>query len=274
MSAKATLSARRVAKSQVSFRDIVRGLRELGLNKNSRAVVHSSLSSFGQVVGGAVTVVGALTEVCGTVIMPTFTYQTLITPRVGPPKNGMTYTEDDLATAEMWSPDLPADPSIGAIPNAMLRHPDHQRSNHPTLSFASIGAEAKAILDMQTLAEPYAPLEWLSENDGDVLLVGVDHTANSTIHVGERRAGRRQFVRWALTPERVVEFAWPGDSSGFQELAPIVRPFTIMGTIGDARIQRIPARELLGAVETALRRNPNALLCDNPSCERCADARV
>ncbi|NOX44142.1 MAG: AAC(3) family N-acetyltransferase, partial [Caldiserica bacterium] len=54
--------------------DIVRGLRELGLEVGAIVGVHSSLSSFGYVEGGADAVIDALLEVVGeegTVVMPT-----------------------------------------------------------------------------------------------------------------------------------------------------------------------------------------------------------
>ncbi len=58
--------------SRVDKEDIKRGLRELGVREGELVVVHSSLSSFGYVIGGADTVIDALLEVVGhtgTVIM-------------------------------------------------------------------------------------------------------------------------------------------------------------------------------------------------------------
>ena len=62
--------------SRVDKDVIVQGLRELGLREGDLMVVHSSLSSFGYVVGGPDTVIDALLETVGprgTVIMPTHT---------------------------------------------------------------------------------------------------------------------------------------------------------------------------------------------------------
>ena len=62
--------------SRVDQDDIERGLREIGLREGDLIVVHSSLSSFGYVVGGPDTVIDALLESVGpngTVIMPAHT---------------------------------------------------------------------------------------------------------------------------------------------------------------------------------------------------------
>jgi aminoglycoside 3-N-acetyltransferase len=260
---------------QVNYHDIVRGLHDLGLNKDSRVIVHASLSSFGRVTGGAATVAGALTAACATVIAPAFTYQTLVTPQVGPDLNGMEYGVDgENRDLEFWRPDLPAHETIGRIPNMLLRHWDAKRSSHPALSFVAVGRDAETLLATQTLDDPFAPLAWLADHDGDVLLMGVTHRVNTTIHVGERRSGRKGFVRWALTPNCVEEFAWPNDSAGFDALAEAVRPATLQGQIGSALVQRIPVRTIIETTESLIRNDPFALLCDSPSCERCRDARL
>jgi aminoglycoside 3-N-acetyltransferase len=257
---------------QVTYNTIVRGLRALGLSQSSRVVVHSSLSSFGKVVGGAETVVGALTAVCGTLIAPAFTYQTLLVPKVGPPDNGMQYG-DEVDYFDFWRPDLPPHPNIGAIPTTLLKHPAARRSQHPALSFVGIGADAERILALQTFDDPFAPLSHLADQGGDVLLIGVTHRTNTTIHVAEWRAGRRPFVRWALTSEKIVEFKWPGDSGGFDAITPHIKHLVVHGQIGQANIQRIPAGKLVEAAAALIRSDPQALLCSNEDCERCRDMR-
>lgn len=257
---------------QVTYNTIVRGLRALGLNQSSRVVVHSSLSSFGQVAGGAETVVGAITAVCGAVIAPTFTYQTLLVPKVGPPDNGMEYGED-VAYVDFWRPDLPPHPNIGLIPATLLKHPAARRTQHPALSFVGIGHDVERLLALQTLDDPFAPLGWLADNGGDILLMGVTHRTNTTIHIAERRAGRPPFIRWALTHEKVVEFKWPGDSGGFDAITPHIKHIVTHGQIGQANVQRIPAGMLVKIALDVIRNDPRALLCNNEDCERCRDMR-
>ncbi len=255
-----------------TYNQIVRGLQAIGLSESSRVVVHSSLSSFGYILGGAQTVVGALTAVCGTIIAPTFTYQTLLIPKVGPADNGMEYGED-LDSVDFWRPDLPAHDTIGAIPNQMLKHPQAKRSDHPALSFVGIGRDVESILAKQTLEDPFAPLGWLADNGGDVLLMGVTHRTNTTLHVAEWRAGRPPFIRWALTPQKIVEFKWPGDSGGFDAITPHLRHIISHGQIGQANIQLIPAGQMVDIATDLLRQDPYALLCSLDDCERCRDMR-
>lgn len=255
-----------------TYNQIVRGLRAIGLSESSRVVVHSSLSSFGYILGGAQTVVGALTAVCGTIIAPAFTYQTLLIPKVGPANNGMEYGED-LDTVEFWRPDLPAHDTIGTIPNQMLKHPQAKRSHHPALSFVGIGKDVDSILATQTLDEPFAPLSWLADNGGDVLLMGVTHRTNTTIHVAEWRAGRKPFTRWSLTPEKIVEFNWPGDSGGFDAITPYLKNIVTHGQIGQANIQLVSANQLVEVATKLLKADPLALLCNLDDCERCRDMR-
>ena len=255
-----------------TYNQIVRGLRAVGLHENSRVVVHSSLSAFGYILGGAQTVVGALTAVCGTVLAPAFTYQTLLIPKVGPADNGMEYGED-VENVDFWRPDLPAHETIGVIPNQMLKHPQARRSAHPALSFVGIGRGVEAILACQTPDDPFAPLAWLADNGGDVLLMGVTQRTNTTIHVAEWRTGRPAFVRWSLTPEKIVEFKWPGDSGGFDALTPHLQQIVVRGQIGQANVQRYPAGPLVDIAAGLLRRDSHALLCNLDDCERCRDMR-
>ncbi len=64
------------------------GLRSLKLN-GKPVIAHASLSAFGQVQGGAETLVSALLAVFDSVVMPVFTYKTMIIPPVGPENNAI-----------------------------------------------------------------------------------------------------------------------------------------------------------------------------------------
>ena len=73
--------------------DIVRGVRQLGVKDGDLLQVHSSLSSFGYVEGGADAVVGALLEAVGsggTVMVPTFNHggADIYDPATTPSHNG------------------------------------------------------------------------------------------------------------------------------------------------------------------------------------------
>jgi aminoglycoside 3-N-acetyltransferase len=257
----------------VRLRDLLLGLRDLRL-EDRPVIVHASLSAFGEVEDGAGTAVNALAAVFKTLVVPTFTYKTMITPRVGPPDNAVVYgaQEDQNRMAEFFTPRMPADPLMGIIPETLRRQSRARRSSHPILSFAGINADW-ALKD-QTLAAPLAPIRALQEGDGWALLLGVDHTVNTGIHVAEKLAGRRTFIRWALTPKGVVECpSFPGCSAGFQAIAPEMERYARTVKIGAATVQAVPLKMLFKAVITRIKKDPLALLCQQADCERCNQIR-
>jgi aminoglycoside 3-N-acetyltransferase len=247
---------------------------KLGLARRP-VIVHASLKAFGHIQGGGDAVVRALVESTGGVIMPTFTYKTMVTPEVGPPGNAIKYGRDldQNRLAEPYDSDqMPADPLMGMLPEALRHYPAARRTFHPILSFT--GVRADRALDTQTLLNPLAPIGALAEQDGWVLLLGVDHTVNTSIHYGERLAGRRQFVRWGLTKERIVECpGFPGDSQGFEAIVPHIERDTHHLQVGRAMIRAIPLTRLFEVVDSMLRKDSLALLCEREDCERCMALR-
>jgi len=257
----------------IRLRDLLLGLRDLHL-ADAPVIVHSSLNSFGQVEGGAGTVANALVAAFEWLIVPTFTYKTMIIPLTGPENNGLTYgsLQDQNRMAEFFTPGMPADPLMGVIPEILRRHPRARRSIHPIQSFAGINAEK--FIASQTLADPLAPLGSLEQADGWVILMGVDHTVNTCIHYAEKLAGRRHFMRWALTPMGVVECpGFPGCSAGFQAIAPDMEKFTRKFQIGGSLVQAVPVKMLIKMVVGRIKKDPLALLCQQEDCERCGEIR-
>ena len=255
------------------LRDLLLGLRDLRL-EDAPVIVHSSLKSFGPVDGGAETLVSALTKVFGTIVVPTFTYKTMLTPLTGPENNAIKYgSGTDLnQMAEFFTPRMPADRLMGILPETLRKHPHAKRSDHPIQSFAGINAEK--ILAAQTLSNPLGPFGMLEERNGWVVLLGVDHTVNTGIHYAEKLAGRRQFIRWALTPKGVVECpGFPGDSGGFQAIAPEMEKFTRRVQIGTALVQAVPLKMVFKVVIARIKKDPLALLCQQRDCERCYQIR-
>lgn len=257
----------------VSARDIETGLRSLRLGE-APIIVHSSLKSFGNVNGGAASVVDALVDVFSSVMVPAFTYKTMLTPPVGPEDNGIVYgSKKDLnLMAEFFTPSMPVDRLIGLIPETLRQHPFAKRSDHPIQSFAGINAER--FLAAQTMQDPLAPLHALAMSGGWVLLLGVNHTVNTSIHYAEKLAGRKTFLRWALTPKGVVECpSFPGCSAGFDALALALEMQTRRAWIGNALVQAVSVRAVFNAVVSRIKRDPLALLCNDESCERCGEVR-
>ena len=146
------------------------------------------------------------------------------------------------------------------------------RSSHPILSFAGLGADE--MLETQTIEEPFAPIDALAKAGGDGGILGSDPPANVALHLAERRAGRKQFIRWALTPQGVVECpGFPGCSRGFGVLDGKLTGVVQSGKIGSFPIARIPLRDLLNTASAWIREDPQALLCENQNCPFCTAVR-
>jgi aminoglycoside 3-N-acetyltransferase len=257
----------------VSYREFVNAFREIGLNPGQPVIVHASLSAVGEIRGGMDTVLGALLSLASGVMAPTFTYKTMVIPEIGPEDNAMQYGtgKDQNRMAEFFRPDMPADLLMGRLPEAIRKHPDAARSNHPILSFAGIHMEEA--LRAQTNETPLAPVGELARQKGIVLLIGVNHTANTSIHYAEQLAGRKQFIRWALTPQGVRECPnFPGCSDGFEQAAPLLRRYTRTTKLGNATAQAIALAPMIDSLTMLIGRQPLALLCSKTD-ERCESVR-
>jgi aminoglycoside 3-N-acetyltransferase len=257
----------------IAFRDFVNAFREVGLNPGQPVIVHAALSAVGEIRGGAETVLGALLSMSKGVMAPTFTYKTMIIPEVGPENNAINYGagKDLNRMAEFYLPDMPADPLMGALPEKIRTHPEGRRSFHPLLSFSGINVDEA--LNAQTIEEPLAPVGVLAGQNGIVLLIGVNHTVNTSIHYAERLAGRKQFVRWALTPQGVRECpGFGGCSDGFEQAAPYLEPFTRTTKIGEATMRAVQLGPMIQTISELIRKQPLALLCGKTD-ERCESVR-
>ncbi len=256
------------------YAELLGAFRALGLQEKS-VIAHASLKPFGHIEGGAEAVRDAMLASFASLLMPTFTYKTEVIPEVGPPNNGITYGSghDTNHLAEHFRPDMRVDPMMGILPETLRRHPSARRTGHPILSFA--GTHADAALAAQTIDEPLAPIGTLAEQDGWMVLINVDHTANTSIHYAEKLAGRKQFIRWALVGDRVEECpGYPGDSLGFQAIEPHLRSQTRRVEIGDGLVQAVPLRGLFDVVQGLIQKDPFALLCERMDCARCNAVRA
>ena len=81
--------------------------------------------------------------------------------------------------------------SVGAVPECFRSYPGAVRSRHPTYSFAAWGADAEAVV----ADHPYedglgeaSPLGAVYDRDGSVLLLGVGHAVDTSLHLAEYRA--------------------------------------------------------------------------------------
>jgi aminoglycoside 3-N-acetyltransferase len=259
----------------VSYRDFIKVFKEVGLSSESQILIHASLSNLGEVSGGSETVVGAIIATVHAVVTPTFTSKAMIIPPFGPEENAINYdtSGDEGVIGEVFHQDMPTDQRLGEFAEIIRCHPKAYRSGHPLLSFSGVNAES--LLSSQSLEKPWAPIKNLADADGDVVLLGVDHTANISLHYAEALAGRRQFLRWAMWEGKVVEVPhWPGCSKGFEGIASKITDVVRQMPIGESTLKAIPLRDLINIASGWIREDPEALLCHDPKCEYCQTIRA
>lgn len=243
------------------YMDLRPALFDLSLKKRL-VLVHASPAV------DAEALLNSLLETTGGFFTPTFTPKSLLPLDYHP-----THSREDVSLlAEPFTPSMPADEAFGVFPELVRAAQNAKRSAHPVFSLAGIGADPA--IHSQTVSNPYAPIAALAEEDGVVLLVGMDQRVNFSIHYGEKLAGRMQFIRWALTVNDVVECPnFPGDPEGFNAISLTINPFTRHAEVDGLIIQAIPVNDLLRAVVNKIHEDAYTLLCGRPDCERCEAVR-
>jgi aminoglycoside 3-N-acetyltransferase len=152
------------------------------------------LSSLGWVIGSAQAYIQALLQAVGpsgTLLMPTQTFRNLDLSNGAHP--GVPEAWWPLIRTHWPAYDPARTPSLGmgVVAELFRTWPDARRSQHPTRSFAALGPNAEQLLANHALEEPFgeeSPVSQLYALDGLILLVGVDHESNTSLHLAENRA--------------------------------------------------------------------------------------
>jgi aminoglycoside N3'-acetyltransferase len=249
-------------------------IQEAGLS-GSTIALHSSLSSFGSLQGGAQALIEAFLAQGCTLLVPTFTYLNEAQVERQIPQNGQPHSAAAFAI-----PGPGYDPqendivkSMGAVPARLLAAAGRKRGNHPLNSFAALGPLAEALIEEQAPLNVYGPYQRMYDHPPAFLvLVGVDLTSATPVHFAEERAGRRLFRRWGKQGGQTVECQVGSCSQGFNRLLPIVQPIERQVQAGQSLWRVYPLAEFIDRISAAMRAGPQITHCEDDECPRCADA--
>lgn len=171
-----------------------RDFKALGITAGSVIIMHSSLSEIGWTVGGPVSVIQALLEILtssGTLIMPTFSSD----------NSDPTEWENPSVPERWWNiiknemppyqPEITPTREMGTVVETFRKWTNVMRSIHPSLSFAAWGKSAKFIIKDHKLTSGLgenSPLARIYDLDGKILLIGINHYNNTSLHLSEYRS--------------------------------------------------------------------------------------
>ena len=162
--------------------DVVDQLRELGVEPGGVLVVHTAFSKVAPVEDGPEGLIAALREAIGP-------HGTLVMPSMS--------DDDDRP----FDPEATPAPGMGIVSETFRQQPGVLRSNSPH-AFAAAGPHAEAILAPHPIDFPHgldSPVGRAYERDAQVLLLGVGHSENTTVHLAESIAGVRYRRRKHVT---------------------------------------------------------------------------
>jgi aminoglycoside 3-N-acetyltransferase len=181
----------------VTKKQLIDTFHQLGIGKSAILEVHSKLSSFHYVIGGARTVVDALMETVGeggTLLMPMQCGDNSEpSDWSNPPIAPEIYKEirESIPPFDAKTSDLR---KMGAVVENFVHRPGVVVSNHPSVSYAAWGRYAKLLCNRQSMHFPLAeesPTARLYELKGNVLLIGTDFDTCTCMHLAEYKCDAR-----------------------------------------------------------------------------------
>lgn len=248
-----------------SVEQVAADLRALGVQSGGVLLVHTSFRAVGPMADGPLGLIAALRQVLGdqgTLVMPTMTDGESVFDPAATPSHGMGIT------AELF-----------------WRQPGVRRSGHPGGSFAAAGPFAERICAPQRLSPPHgsdSPPGRVHDLDGQVLLLGVQHSENTTLHVAEALAG----VPYGIEHPCVIEVDGAPRTVGIRETDHCCQGFCQLddwlrsaglqreGRVGNAQARLSRSRDVVAVALEKLAIDPWIFLCaPQTGCAECDLAR-
>ncbi len=170
---------------------LISDFHSLGIISGQTLLVHSSLSSLGWVVGGTAAVIHALLDTLspsGTLVMPTHSAH-LSDPAIwrNPPVPE-SWWRAIRQSMPAYDPQTTPTRRMGAIADTFRTFPGAIRSGHPQYSFTALGPNAKQITEDHQIGDGLgrkSPLGKLYDLNAHILLLGVTHASNTSLHLAE-----------------------------------------------------------------------------------------
>jgi aminoglycoside 3-N-acetyltransferase len=251
---------------ELSRAKVAAQLRTLGVAEGGVLLVHSSFRAVRPVEGGPLGLIGALRDALGprgTLVMPS-------------------WGDDDETPFDPLT--TPPAPDLGIVAGLFWRQPGVLRADHAH-AFAAAGPHAADILADPLPLPPHipeSPVGRVHDRGGQVLLLGVGHDANTSLHLAELMVDVPYRIAKSLTvlrdgrPERVdygendhccQRFALTDDWLR-------ARGLQTEGRVGHAHARLMRARDVVALAREQLARDP--LLFLHPpgaGCAECDEAR-
>ena len=235
--------------------NIAEALTALGLAPGAVVFMHSSLSSLGEVEGGADTVVDAILDVLGP-------DGTLAVP---------TYCSINRRRKQTYDPDTTPS-EVGQITNTLRSRPEAFRSPHIWQSMSAIGKRAE---EMMSVHRPVAwaadgPFWRLYEWDAFIMLLGVPYFRSTFWHLIEQWV-HPAYGRWKESTGRIrnpdgsespLKEKTFGPTSGhvhdFNKLGARMeaRGLVKVGAVGNAMVRLYRARDAFDTGVAEFRKDP------------------
>lgn len=241
--------------------ELVAQLHALGVRRGAVLLVHTSFRAVRPVEGGPLGVIDALREALGpggTLVMPSWS------------------GDDDMPFDPLTSP---ASPDLGVVADTFWRQPGVARSDHP-FALAAAGPQAERITSGALPLPPHAPASPVGKAydlDGQVLLLGVGHDADTTLHLAELLAGVPYRVAkycTVLQEGRPVRIEYEENDHCCARFALAddwlrARGLQREGRVGHAEARLVRSRDIVAVALEHLAHNP--LLFLHPPSAACAE---